>query len=34
MTSFAGQTEQSALQRALPIVKSMQARVQSMDELK
>jgi len=34
MTSFLGQTEQSALQRALPIVKSMQARVRSMDELK
>ena len=34
MTSFLGQTEQSALQRALPIVKSMQARVSSMDELK
>ena len=34
LSSFAGQTEQSALQRALPIVKSMQARVRSMDELK
>jgi len=34
MTSFLGQTEQSALQRALPIVKSMQAQVRSMDELK
>jgi len=34
MTSFLGQTEQSALQRALPIVKSMQAQVSSMDELK
>ncbi len=34
MTSFTGQTEQSALQRALPIVKSMQARVRSLDELK
>jgi hypothetical protein len=34
MTSFLGQTEQSALQRALPIVKSMQARVRSLDELK
>lgn len=34
MDSFAGQTEQSALQRALPIVKSMQARARSMDELK
>ena len=33
MTSFPGQTEQSALQRALPIVKSMQARVRSLDEL-
>jgi hypothetical protein len=34
MTSFLGQTEQSALQRALPIVKSMQAQVSSMDELR
>ncbi len=34
LDSFAGQTEQSALQRALPIVKSMQARVGSMDELR
>jgi len=34
MTSFLGQTQQSALQRALPIVKSMQARVRSLDELK
>jgi len=34
MTSFLGQTEQSALQRALPIVKSMQAQVRSLDELK
>ena len=34
MTTFLGQTEQSALQRALPIVKSMQARVRSLEELK
>jgi hypothetical protein len=34
MTSFIGQTQQSALQRALPIVKSMQARVRSLDELR
>jgi hypothetical protein len=34
MKSFLGQTEQSALQRALPIVKSMQARVASLDDLK
>jgi hypothetical protein len=34
MTSFVGQTEQSALQRALPIVKSMQARVRSLEDLK
>ncbi|HEX5222265.1 MAG TPA: family 16 glycoside hydrolase [Verrucomicrobiae bacterium] len=34
MTSFLGQTEQSALQRALPIVRNMQAKVSSMDELK
>lgn len=34
MTTFTGQTEQNALQRALPIVKSMQARVKSMDELR
>jgi len=34
MTSFPGQTQQSALQRALPIVKSMQARVRSLDELR
>lgn len=34
LDSFTGQTEQSALQRALPIVKSMQARVRSLDELK
>lgn len=34
MTSFAGQTQQSALQRALPIVKNMQARVRTLDELK
>ena len=34
MTTFPGQTEQSALQRALPIVKSMQARVRSVEDLK
>ncbi len=34
MKSFAGQTEQNALQRALPIVKSMQARVRTLTELK
>jgi len=34
MTSFPGQTQQSALQRALPIVKSIQARVRSLDELR
>ncbi len=34
MKSFTGQTEQSALQRALPIVKAMQARVRSLAELK
>lgn len=33
LTSFIGQTEQSALQRALPIVKYMQARVTRLDEL-
>jgi len=34
MKSFPGQTEQSALQRALPIVKEMQARVRTLSELK
>jgi hypothetical protein len=34
MKSFAGQTEQSALQRALPIVKNMQSRVRTLSELK
>lgn len=34
MKSFVGQTEQSALQRALPIVKGMQARVRTLPELK
>jgi hypothetical protein len=34
MNSFAGQTEQSALQRALPIVKDMQARGRSLAEVK
>jgi hypothetical protein len=33
MRSFAGQTEQNALVRATPIVKQMQARVQTLDEL-
>jgi hypothetical protein len=33
MNSFAGQTEQNVLQRALPIVKSMQAQVQSVEDL-
>ena len=33
MKSFAGQTEQNALVRATPIVKQMQARVQSLQEL-
>ncbi len=33
MESFAGQTEQSALARARPIVKDMQARVQTRDSL-
>ena len=34
MKSFPGQTEQSALQRALPIVKEMQSRVRTLPELK
>ncbi|MCC6819772.1 MAG: family 16 glycoside hydrolase [Verrucomicrobiota bacterium] len=34
MKSFTGQTEQSALQRALPIVKGMQSRVRNLAELK
>jgi hypothetical protein len=34
MNSFTGQTEQNALQRALPIVKGMQVRVRSLAELK
>ncbi len=33
MKSFAGQTEQNALARALPIVKEMQARIQTRDDL-
>ena len=33
MKSFTGQTEQAVLQRALPLVKEMQARVQSLEEL-
>ena len=32
MDTFAGQTEQNALSRARPIVKEMQARVQSLEE--
>ena len=33
MRSFAGQTEQNALARALPIVKSMESRIQNADDL-
>jgi hypothetical protein len=33
MERFAGQTEQNALARALPIVKAMQARVRTLEEL-
>jgi hypothetical protein len=33
METFTGQTEQNALARARPIVKDMQARVQSLQEL-
>ncbi len=33
MKSYIGQTEQAVLQRALPIVRSMQTRVQSLEEL-
>jgi 3-keto-disaccharide hydrolase len=33
MKSFAGQTEQNALGRALPIVKEMQARIQTREDL-
>ena len=33
MESFAGQTEQNALVRAMPIVKGMQARVRTLEEL-
>jgi hypothetical protein len=33
METFTGQTEQNALARATPIVKQMQARLQSLDEL-
>jgi len=33
MTSFTGQTEQNALARARPIVKDIQARVQSLEDL-
>lgn len=33
MNSFAGQTEQNVLQRALPIIQSMQAQVQSAEDL-
>jgi hypothetical protein len=33
MSSFPGQTEQNALARAMPIVKEMQARVQTVEDL-
>lgn len=33
MKSYTGQTEQAVLQRALPIVRSLQSRVQSLEEL-
>jgi hypothetical protein len=33
MESFAGQTQQNAFARAMPIIKAMQARVQSLEEL-
>jgi hypothetical protein len=33
LKSFPGQTEQTVLQRALPIVRSLQARVQSVEDL-
>ena len=33
MESFLGQTEQNALARAIPIVKAMQARIQSAKDL-
>ena len=33
MKSFAGQTEQNALARALPLVKEMQARIQTREDL-
>ena len=33
MESFAGQTQQSAFSRAMPVIKAMQARVQSLEEL-
>lgn len=33
LKSYIGQTEQAVLQRALPIVKSMQARVRTLEEL-
>ena len=34
MKSYLGQTEQAVLQRALPVVRSMQARVRTLEELK
>jgi hypothetical protein len=34
MKSFTGQTEQAVLQRALPIVKEMQARIRTLEELR
>jgi hypothetical protein len=33
MKSFWGQTEQNAVVRATPIVKVLQARIQSLDDL-
>src|SRR5205807_10314991 len=33
MQPFAGQTEQNAIARALPLVKEMQTRVQSLEDL-
>jgi hypothetical protein len=34
LKSFPGQTEQTVLQRALPIVKEMQTRVRTLAELR
>jgi len=33
MKPFAGQTEQNAIARALPVVKDLQTRVRSLDDL-